>query len=288
MFNMAAENYYIERKDHSHNIYGVLGTLFVHGLLILFFYYFVLYPPNPPMETLGNGIQMNLGEENMGGPDMNPVPNPAPQEQYTPIEEQTDEAPPITSDDKESVAVEEKKTGKPIEKKIEKPIVVKKVPQLELPQKTVDTRALFKKNPNATGSGGYGKGNVPGNEGRPDGVPNGSPDGMGDGGTGDGLGGGGNGEGTDGLKINLSGRRVQELPNIEDNSRAVGKVVVTIIVNREGKVIKAVPGQVGSTTTDQNLMEKAKQGALRTKFYTKDDAAEEQRGTMTFVFRFKP
>jgi hypothetical protein len=64
--------------------------------------------------------------------------------------------------------------------------------------------------------------------------------------------------------------------------------VVRIVVNRNGEVIKAVPGQVGSTTTEPSLLQKSKEGAMRTKFSGRDDGPDEQYGTMTFVFKFKP
>ncbi len=280
---MATQDYYIVRKDYKHQIYGLLGTAFVHALIFLALYFYVMYPPDPPLEF--QGMQMSLGEENMGGLSQSPVPDPAPQEQYVPISEQTDEPQNITSEIDESVALTEKKTEKKKEKEklVVKPVIEEKRPQIELPKK-VETRALFTKRNNAQGAGGYGDGEVPGNEGRPDGDPNGNPDGhgLGDSGFGDGA------NGPDGVSYVLSGRKVQQLPDVEDHSKSIGKVVVRIVVNRDGKVVKAVPGQVGSTTTDANLLEKSKDGALKTKFSSRTDGPEEQFGTMTFVYKFKP
>jgi outer membrane biosynthesis protein TonB len=229
-------------------------------------------------------MMMSLGEENMGGPADFPVSDPQPNEQYTPISEQTeDPAEELTTEDSESEAIKEK----PIEQKPEKPKEPKPVvdnapkPQLELPKK-VNQQALFQKRKNTGGEGGYGDGEVPGNEGRPDGSPDGNPDGTG---TGDSGFGSGN-SGTDGVKFELNGRRIKQLPQIEDNSKSTGKVVVRIVVDRGGNVVKAVPGQVGSTTTEPALLQKAKEGALRAKFSVKEDAAEEQFGTMTVYFRY--
>ncbi len=278
---MTAENYYIERKDYKHNLYGLLGTLFIHGLIFLVLYFYVLYPPDPPLEF--QGMQMSLGDENMGGPSLSPIPDPAPAEQYTPISEQTDEPKNLTTEVDESVAITEKKNEKKAEKVIVKPVVKENKQQLDLPKK-IEERAIFKKRTGVQGASGYGDGEIPGNEGRPDGSPDGNPDGngLGNSGFGDGA------SGPDGVSYVLSGRKVQKLPDIEDNSRSVGKVVVRIVVNREGKVIKAVPGQVGSTSTETNLLEKSKDGALRTKFSARLDGPEEQYGTMTFVYKFKP
>jgi hypothetical protein len=156
-----------------------------------------------------------------------------------------------------------------------------KTPQLELPKK-VDQQALFRKSKNkAGGNGGYGDGDIPGNEGRLDGDPRGNPDGEGSGLYGDVKGGDGP------LKFDLEGRSMKKLPNVEDNSTSVGKVVVSITVDRDGNVVKAVPGQFGSSNVESALLEKARQGALQTKFSPKPNGPEQQYGSMTFVFKFK-
>jgi hypothetical protein len=85
----------------------------------------------------------------------------------------------------------------------------------------------------------------------------------------------------------LKGRSLQRRPDVSDNTRETGKVVVSIIVDRTGKVIKAIPGQKGTTTLNPALLEKAKQGAMDTRFSAKPDGPEEQYGTITFVFRYK-
>jgi len=278
-----AENYYIERKDNKHRIFGAIGSFSLHAIIVAILLYVVIQAPNPPWES--EGMMMSLGEENMGGPAESPVSDPQPNEQYTPISEQTEEpAEELTAEDPESEAIKEKPVEvKPVKPKEPKPVVDNTPkPQLELPKK-VNQQALFQKRKNAGGEGGYGDGEIPGNEGRPDGSPDGNPDGTG---TGDSGFGSGN-SGTDGVKFELKGRGIKQLPQIEDNSKSTGKVVVRIVVDREGNVVKAVPGQVGSTTTDPALLQKAKEGALRAKFSVKEDAAEEQFGTMTVYFRYK-
>ena len=73
-------------------------------------------------------------------------------------------------------------------------------------------------------------------------------------------------------------------PQIKDNSQEEGKVVVDIIVDKYGKVLRATPGARGSTTTSTVLYKKAKEAALKTKFNANPDVAEEQKGQMTFIF----
>jgi TonB family protein len=68
------------------------------------------------------------------------------------------------------------------------------------------------------------------------------------------------------------------------NSEDQGKVVVTITVNKEGKVIKAIAGAKGTSVSDQTLWKMAETAALRSTFNAKSDAAEEQKGTITYRF----
>ncbi|MCG9881041.1 MAG: hypothetical protein MH472_10630 [Bacteroidia bacterium] len=281
---MANGEFVIERKSRKHNIYGIIGTTVVHGIIVLVLFFYVLYPPDPPLEF--KGMMMSLGEENMGGTNESPVPDPSTQEQYIPISEQSEEPETITSDEEESVEIKEKTKPKTEVKTkptiTPKPEVENKKPVLDLPKK-VNQQALFKKKSGAN-QGGYGDGSELGNEGSEDGSENGNKDGRGGGDSGFGTG----DSGPDGVSYSLSGRKVKQLPTVEDNSRSTGKVVVRITVNRDGEVIKAEPGQVGSTTTETSLLQKAKEGAMRTKFSARSSGDELQYGTMTFVFKFKP
>jgi periplasmic protein TonB len=73
-------------------------------------------------------------------------------------------------------------------------------------------------------------------------------------------------------------------PKISDQSQEQGKVVVDITVDKTGNVVTAgAPGR-GSTTTSTNLVRKAKEAAMKTKFSPSAEGVEEQRGTITFVF----
>ena len=73
-------------------------------------------------------------------------------------------------------------------------------------------------------------------------------------------------------------------PDKLTDSEEEGIVVVEIIVDENGKVIKATPGQRGSTTTSAKLFAKARQAVRQAKFNPSPDGAKEQRGTWTFVF----
>lgn len=284
---MSAANLNMEDRKHSIISYSV--TIVVHALILFLLWCFVIMPPNPPLgEAGGSGSLISLGFENMGGPDIVPVDVTPTPPQPTP-EQTTEENRTLTQDNEDAPTIENK-----VEKK--ETVVKKAAKKTEKPVKEtpkIDKRSLFTKKNNSGTSSGSGSGAIPGNEGRPDGDQNGRPDGNGkngNGGNGEGFGTGngvGNGNGDGVADYELKGRSLQRKPNVNDNSRETGKVVVAITVDRNGKVIKAVPGQKGTTTLSPHLLDLSKQGAMDAHFSPKSDGPEEQYGTMTFIFRFK-
>lgn len=253
-------------------------TVVIHILLLILLFWIMLMPPDPPIEYGGMELSMSQGQPDMGGPSPVPVEEPMPTTPPTAVSEEQ-----IATQD-----IEEAPEVKAVEKPKKKTEAVKptKVEPVEQPR-TVDQRAIFKKKSNNASASGSGDGDIPGNEGNPNGVPNGSPDGNG---IGDGKGGtgGGTGNGDGWGNYNLAGRGMLRRPTIEDNSKETGKVVVLVVVDRNGRVVKATPGQKGTTTSSSVLWEKAKQGALDAKFSAKPDGPEEQYGTITINFQFKP
>lgn len=77
---------------------------------------------------------------------------------------------------------------------------------------------------------------------------------------------------------------MEKAPDPVHGVQEEGKVVVAIVVDEDGKVIKAEPGEAGSTTTSAMLYEKACKAAMTARFDRSDENIEEQRGTITFVF----
>ena len=119
-------------------------------------------------------------------------------------------------------------------------------------------------------------------DGQTGGSGNGDKQGVGDGpgnGIGDKTPGGPGGNGYD-----LKGRSLLKKPDSMTDSEEEGVVVVEIIVDETGKVIKATPGARGSTTTSSKLFAKARGAALQAKFNPSPAGIKEQRGTYTFVF----
>lgn len=122
--------------------------------------------------------------------------------------------------------------------------------------------------------GGAGKGNTgkPGSQGDPNGDPNSNVlEGIS---KGSGRVGGG-----------LGTRGVLHEPQINDRSQKTGRVVISVCVDKNGKVIKADYTQKGSTTTDSELKEVARKAAMQFKFTTSDIV--EQCGTITVDFKIR-
>jgi outer membrane biosynthesis protein TonB len=126
-----------------------------------------------------------------------------------------------------------------------------------------------------TNSTGEGIAGGPGNQG----VPTGSVDSK--------VRGDGSGLGDKGISYNLQGRGFQKLPPPKYDYQGEGRVVVEVSVDRQGKVVQAVPGIKGSTTLDEYLLRVAKDAALEAQFEVKADAPVVQKGTIKYNFKLK-
>ena len=124
-------------------------------------------------------------------------------------------------------------------------------------------------------------------QGNGNGTGTGSGSGSGTGtGTGSGVGDGdgpGVGPGS-GPGYSLKGRGAKSIPTPKYTEDDQGKVVVTIWVDRDGKVTRAEPGAIGTTVSNPSLWTAAKNAALQSKFSKKEDAPEVQKGTITYTF----
>ena len=306
------------RKQIQNHILGIAGTLLFHGLLIFLFYVIVFHTPIPPWPEEGgggggNGLEINLGTSNDGvGANQyadismpsfenrkvsEPVTPPA-EEEVKQAKAQDEEV--LTQDNEESVAVPSKteNTKKKTEKKTEKttPVVKQPVKPVALVQPVVNQNALYKKKSNNDGTTGK-----PGNQGREDGktgsgnyggtgTGKGTGDGSGSGsgsgsGTGSGIGSGNGGGVGGGNSYDLGGRIARKFQLPFYNSPEQGKIVVSIKVNKQGKVTYAAAGAKGTTISEIGLRQQAENAALKTVFAPDANAPEEQRGTITYNFR---
>jgi len=83
----------------------------------------------------------------------------------------------------------------------------------------------------------------------------------------------------------LSGRGIVNKPVIHDQIQEEGKVVVDIIVDRTGQVVRATANLSKSTTSSSDLIDRAVKAAYQATFTPKAAATVEQKGFLTFVFR---
>jgi outer membrane biosynthesis protein TonB len=249
---------------------GVIATILFHILLTILFLFFGLQQPDPLPREEGIEIAMaDFGTSMTGSGNVEtPTPGqrqasaaPVPETQSTPEEVATDEL-------SEVVVVKPEKPVKPKPETTPKP-----KPEPEKPKEpTIDNRLAEALNTwgQDGGGGGQGETSTPGNEGIPTGTPGGVMSTM-------------SGEG---WSISLGGRGLVKGPNITDrpNIERRSIVVITIKVDRDGKVTDARDNLSKSNTTSQVLFNIAKKAARQASFTTKPDGPYEQQGEMTFIF----
>lgn len=266
--------------NNKNQFYAILYTLIFHlSLLGIFLLITMPIPikiiPNPPLPEL----TLDLGMEGLGNTDAGGSGQNDP-------DIQTSEAPatkPAVSDDVPSIVTDETETVVSV-KSNPKPKPTKTVeatetapPKIEEPKPSTELLSALAalKNKNKHSGKGEGDGNTGGSG-------TGTKQGVGDG---DGTGHGNNTPGYNGRGgYDLKGRLLIKKPERMTDSQEEGVVVVEIIVDETGKVIKATAGQRGSTTTSSLLFGKARQAAYQAKFNPSPDGVKEQRGTYTFVF----
>lgn len=266
-----------EATENKQKIIAAVATLLLHALLFFLFYLYVIKTPIPAFPEAGSpGIEIDFGnliegtgnteDDNIGNTAFNESNTAKVEKDNTPVN--TSENPVITNEAEESISLKnDKKNNKPKSEKVPEKKQEDPKPSDELSE----ALNLFKQKKYGT-SGGDGNSGNAGNAGDPNGVPNGGGDG------------GNGGNGGKGFGYDLRGRSMVKRPQLMDDSQEEGKVVVEIIVDENGRVIKAVAGARGTTTTSSVLWSKARQAALSTRFNNHNDGVKEQRGTITFVF----
>lgn len=279
---------------------GLAGTVIIHLVLFLILIFFSFKVPPPP--EFEEGIMVNFGTDETGMGSIEPSP-PAMEEEAAPPPPpsetiKSEDQPLLTQNDEE--APEVKKVDPEAEKKrIEKENADRiRREELEADRKRKELEEIERKRIEAeqqrqaeiinrtknalagsrnagTNSTSEGIAGGPGNQG----VRTGSVDSK--------VRGPGGGTGNSGVSYDLQGRGFQKLPNPKYDYQGEGRVVVDVSVDREGKVIQAIPGTKGSTTLDEYLLRVAKEAALEARFEAKPDAPIVQKGTITYNFILK-
>ena len=279
------------------DIYSLIGTLAFHGALLALLWFTVLRTEVPEED---GGVLVNFGNVDaaagMFEPEYTgveppqetttpPPPEPEPQVE-TPKQEM------ITQDLEESVNLEQEAKKKAEEKRKQEEAEKKRKEAAEQErirkEKEAEAKRLAeeqrKKEPAISNkvAGAFGIGNAAGNSqgDAATGTGNqGSPFGNSDHGANEGVGGYGS--------FNLNGRSIGAggLPRPAYTVQEEGRIVVNITVDPKGNVIFAEVGR--GTNIDNASMRKSALEAARKAKFNPISGANNQSGTITYVYKFK-
>ena len=90
--------------------------------------------------------------------------------------------------------------------------------------------------------------------------------------------------GSGGVGYGLNGRGKPTNSKVVQECNEAGIVVVKIVVNREGRVVKAIPGEKGTTNLDKCLLDPARETALTFRWKPDANAPERQIGFVIVKF----
>lgn len=235
-----------------------LTTALLIGLLLLLFFVGLTYVIPPP-ET---GISINLGTEDTGGGEVQPEAPVKTVDENTPQEQ-------ISAESPENVV-----TGNEEEVPVVKP---KNIPKVEKKPSKAATDALSNilnsKESDGRAEQSEGNDNTAGDKGKAEGDPYansyyGSP-----------------GTSGTGVSYGLKGRKLMSSGKVPQECNEEGRVVVKIEVDKNGKVISAVPGVKGTTNNHPCLLEPAKKTALLYRWNLDAGAPSRQIGFVVINFK---
>lgn len=296
-----------------------LTTALLSALLLLLFYIGLTYL-DPPEE---NGISVNFGTMDFGSGNQQPKekiqsePLETPPVEATKQEEVVEQVEEIAEEVPEETVAEEAPAEKVLTQENEESIKIKKAEEAKRKAEAAE-RAAKKKAEDAekkakaeaakiaqqkkaaeekarmeqeakkkkldalmgglnksdgTATGSEGDDNKTGDKGQPDGDPYatsyyGSP---------------GSGSGTGGYGLN--GRSLVSKGQVKQDCNQEGRVVVKIVVDRNGNVISATPGVKGTTNNDPCLLDPAKKTAFKHKWNLDSNAPSQQVGFVVVNFK---
>jgi len=257
---------------------GIIGTVIFHLTLLILLFFLAFRTPLPLPEE--QGIMVDFGNTDLGFGNFEPrLSDPTPVQPQTTQSTTTQPQENLTQDIEESAALPEKTVTKPAAEITPKETPTKTptpTPSQEQskpvePERTADPRSLFPGRGDASSTAtSQGEAGGQGNQGSPTGAPNVHV----------------YGEGID-IGGGLADRGiVGGLPRPSYNVQEHGVVVVTVTVDRNGNVTRAIAGAKGTTTLNETLRTAAERAALQTKF-TSNPNRIEQTGTITYTFKLK-
>ena len=280
-------------------ITGIIGTVALHVLVLLLLFLLTLSRPEPQEE---GGVPVMLGNTELAAGDADPytmtevdaLPQPELSEpEPEPVPEEPEvKQPLITQADEPSVKVKKEEPKKEKKKDEKTPAVKpaeKKTPKVEPEknkekteaEKRAEAERLAAQAAASKIAGAFGKGSKMGSKGNADtgtGIQ-GSPTGNGATGKASGIGGYGT--------FDLNGRSLGEggLPVPVYNVQDEGRVVVTIVVNPAGQVIRTSINK--RTNTVNPALRRAAEDAAKKARFNAVDGVNNQSGTITYYFKLK-
>ncbi len=262
-------------KDQKDKKKALIITSAVHGVLLIIFIFFGLNYQDPKPR---NGYIINFGNSENGFGDQfdgataakQVTPQPPVKSEKVESTDQSDQTL-QTQDFTDAPAVNSQQS-----KKVDSENPKKEEPKDVKPQPSDNLTKLLE-NVDAT-KGGQGETKGSGDQGRPEGDVNSL----------DQNGSGGNGQNGDG-NYRLGGRKVINKGDNTYPCEDEGRIVVKIMVDRKGKVIRATPGVrsdngIASTTTSDCLFDLARDKAMKTLWQADASANELQKGYIIYNF----
>lgn len=242
----------------NNKIISGIVTAIIMAVVVAVLLAFGYDPPNPPIPE--EGVEVNLGDSDFGsGIDPQPLsPAAATQAPSSPSQMATQHVEPTPS---VGANANSANTVKPTPEQ----------PKVENIKPEINRNALFtgrRNQQSGTGSQGVTQGS--GDQGSPNGSPNSNNY---------------SGNGGNGMNFSLAGRSNVTLPRPNYSSNEQGTVVIQIWVDRDGKVTRAEYQPKGSSTSNGYLVSQARAAALRARFNADPNAPDEQRGTITYIFK---
>ena len=289
--------------DTPHKRKSAIATTIVMLLLLFLIFTFGLKYFDPPLEY---GIAVNFGTSNVGSGNIQPTEplksasseeeveeEVVEETQQEVVEETVAETEPtsaptekvITQDSEESIKIKKQEEAKrkaeeaDRQKKLEAERIIKQRKAAEekkkaeeaAKRKRVDDMMGGLNNSDGNATGGEGDDNQAGDKGNPNGDPNAS-------------GYYGNGGGGSGGDYRLGNRKAVSKPKPTYDCDEQGRVVVSISVDKSGRVISAQPGIKGTTNSAPCLLTRAKEAALKTRFNSDSKAPTKQVGSIIYNF----
>jgi TonB family protein len=267
----------VEAKDQTSFGKGWIVSLGTHILLLALLCLPFIVTRIPPPESEGLLVNLGLqdqgeGEETPQGETKEVTTTTEPQEPQQEVPSSATKSPAKQVSQKVMTSTEDTGVSNRDTESSQKAQAEARRQAAEAAQKQEAYNKSKKSYGDLLGSGGKGNTGKPGSQGDPNGDPNSDIlEGIS---KGSGRVGGG-----------LGNRGVLHEPQINDRSQKTGRVVISVCVDKAGKVIKAEYTQKGSTTTDSELKEIARKAALQFKFTSSE--IEEQCGTITVDFKIR-